>query len=368
MEPTKTPTRDYPAMASNEWKLWDTLYGRRSHRKYLPLRLDGGTSAKIEEMAELALEVRGALPGSIIARTDSDQAQKIKRASYRGMEGAINLWLLRTPVSGFLVLAVPRDDVSAARPEVLPLTSMAAQDVILWLTEAGLGTCWMAGVNSREVRKVMGLDAGMIVPAIIAIGKPKKKIEARDLDTFFYRRLTRHRKPISSIASREIYGKPFSAGVAPSGTFPVSEIQDIEGLLRKGRTARSQLSEIPLELAIEACLEAARVAPSAGNQQKWHFIAVSSEERLSEIASACGGSQDWRAAIVGAGYPGKLYAMVEKPFWMIDLPIAFSNMSLMAASMNVVYDVCADGCDEHALNEATRLPAELRTFGVLGLK
>ena len=36
---------------------------------------------------------------------------------------------------------------------------------------------------------------------------------------------------------------------------------------------------------------------------------------------------------------GFLYEKMEKHFWMIDLPIAFSQMSLMAASMGLALDL-----------------------------
>jgi nitroreductase len=368
MEPTKTPTRDYPLLASNDWKLWDTIYGRRSNRKYLPMTLNEKTAGEIEKTTAFALEARGASAGSILTRTEIGQAEKIKRAAYKGAAGAINLWLLRTPISGFLVLAVPREDVSASRPKALPLTAMASEDLVLWLTEAGFGTCWMGGVNDREVGKALGMSGDLTIPAVIVIGKPKAKIEARDLDTLLYRRLSRRRKEIWTIASRETYGQSYKIGVVPTHRFRVSDVQDIEGLLRGGASDGSHAAEVPLELMIEACLEAARVAPSASNQQRWHFTVVSSESKLKEAASASGGSEGWRAAIIASGYPGNLYRMIEKPFWMLDLPIAFSHMSLMAASMGISYETCVNQCDEQILSKMINLPSELRVFGVLGLK
>jgi nitroreductase len=367
VEATKAPTRDYPSLAINSWAIWDTLYGRRSNRKYLPMRLESDLAGKIEDMIRLALRVRGAGPESLILHSEAGQVERVKKASYKRMEGAVNLWLLRTPVSGFLVLAVPRDDVSCERPRLLPHTAMATQDMVLWLTEAGLGTCWMGGVNDGEVRKAIGLGDKSMVPAIIAIGKRKPKIEARDLDTFLYHRLTRRRKAIRTIASEETYGVPFLIDKAPGG-FAVSENQGVEGLLRAIEKGEWGGEQVPIETAIEACLEAARVSPSAGNQQKWHFVVVRSKEGLAEVAEACGRPAGWRAAIVGAGYAGKLYAMIEKPFWMLDLPIAFSQMSLMAASMDLGFDLLIDECDEKELAGAIELPPELRAFGVLGLK
>ena len=368
MEATKTPTRDYLSFTDNNWGLWETIYGRRSSRKYLPMAFDAGLAGKLSEVASLAREVRGAGQESLMVETDPDRAERIKRAAYRGIQGAINLWLLRTPVSGFLITVVPREDVLADRPKLLPATVMAAEDMVLWLTEAGLATCWLGGLNDREVRKVVGLDDEFMVPAIISIGKPKERIKARDFDNLVYRRLSRHRKPISTIASRETFGQRFTSGAAPGGRFSVSEYQDVEGLLRRLQSQAAGRGAMPLELVIEACLEAARVAPNAGNQQKWHFVAISSEEKLGVAAAACGKPPGWRAAIVGAGYPGKYNAFVEKTFWMIDLPIAFSNMSLMAASMDIACELYISGCDEEVLNRLVGLPEELRTSGVLALK
>lgn len=60
MEATKTPTRDYPSFTDNNWGLWETIYGRRSSRKYLPMAFDAGLAGKLSKL--LPLPVRFAEP------------------------------------------------------------------------------------------------------------------------------------------------------------------------------------------------------------------------------------------------------------------------------------------------------------------
>jgi len=368
MEATKTATRDYPSCSRTPWDLWEVIYARRSNRKYLPLVLEGGFIRSLEETVRLAASVRGSGEGSILVVTDRDRVERIRRKANKGIQGKINIWLLRTPVSGFLVMALPRADVKSERPRRLPLAAMAVEDTVLWLTEAGLGTCWMAGINKRQVRNAAGLGDETDVPAIISFGRPKARIQARDLDHMIYRRISRKRKPISGIAYEETINRPYVPGNPARESFSASETQDVAGLLRRLAGGDGGSGDVSLELAVEACLEAARVAPSGGNMQRWHFIVVTAEDRVRELARACGCANTWRAAVVGAGQAGGMEVlMLDKPFWMLDLPIAFSHMSLTAASMDLAVDLHVNELDERAVNEIVGLQPPLRTVGVLGL-
>ncbi len=369
MEQTKEPTRDYPSYSATPWGLWDTMYARRSHRKFLPGGMDEAAIARLEDVARLAVSVRGAEEGSLLAVTGKEQVDNIKRRIHKGMQGKINLWLNKAPVAGFLVLALPKDDVRSDRPQELPLAAMAAEDVILWLTEAGLGTCWLGGINQREVREALGLGKDIFVPAVMPFGRPKAQVKARDIDHVMYRRVSRKRKPLPDIACLENIGRPYALPRLEKGAFSASGIQDVEGLLRQ-LGERRESGNAPIPLAIDACFEAARISPSAGNSQKWHFIAVSGEEALRKLAEACGTEGAWRTAIVGVGDTemGFLYERMEKPFWMIDPPIALSQMSLMAASMDLAVDMAVRGIGEEAVNGAVGLKAPLRSIGVMGIR
>jgi nitroreductase len=370
MEQTKQPTRDYPSLSLTPWGIWEVLYARRSHRKYLPGSLDEAFPASLDEAAKLALSVRGAGEESIRVVTGEKLVDRIKQRLHKGMQGKINLWLNRAPLSGFLVLALSKADVRSERPRELPLTAMAAEDIILWLTEAGMGTCWLGGINQKEIKEALGLGRDAFVPAVIPFGKPKPRVKARDIDHVMYRTISRKRKPLTAIACLEGIDRPYVLPELAQGAFSASSVQDVAGLLRRLGEGGEDSSAVPMDLAVDACLEAARISPSAGNAQKWHFIAARGEEALAELARACGAEGSWRAAIVGAGDTamGFLYEKMEKPFWMIDVPIAFSQMSLVAASLDLAVDLSLRGIDERVVNEITGIAPPIRAVGVMGIR
>jgi nitroreductase len=370
MEQTKTATRDYPSFSTVPWGLWETLYARRSHRKYLPGEIDEAVMTQLEETARMALSVRGADESSLIVVTDKALVERIKQRLHKGVQGKINLWLNKSPLVGFIALALPKEDTRSERPQMLPLTSMAAEDIVLWLTETGLGTCWLGGLNQREVREALGLGKDMFVPAVIPFGKPKPQVKARDMDHVMYRRISRKRKPLTEIAYLETIDRRYSEPPLARGSFSASSTQDVTGLLGQLQEKHESSGDTPLDLAVDACFEAARIAPSAGNAQKWHFLAVLEEDARRKLAKACGVENAWRAAIVGVGDVeiGFLYEKMEKPFWMIDLPIAFSQMSLMATSMDLAVDLGLRGIDEKAVNALTGLRPPMRAVGVMGIR
>ncbi|MDD3718167.1 MAG: nitroreductase family protein [Actinomycetota bacterium] len=370
MEQTKEPTRDYPSYSSTPWGLWEVLYGRRSHRKYLQYEVGPEWKASLEKVVKLALETRGADGESLLVVTDERLVERIRTRLHKGVQGKINLWLNRSPLLGFLVLALPKQDVRSERPRDLPLTAMAAEDVVLWLTESGMGTCWLGGINQGEIKSALGLGREHFVAAVIPFGKPKPRVKARDLDHLMYRSISRKRKPIPAIACLETIDRPYALPDIAEERFSASSVQDVAGLLRQLREKRESADGVPLDLAVDACLEAARIAPSAGNTQKWLFVAVAGEQALRGLAGACGVDGGWKAAVVGVGdtVTGFLYEKMEKPFWMIDLPIAFSQMSLMAASMGLALDLSLRDIDEAAVNALVGLRPPLRAVGVMGIR
>lgn len=371
MQPTKKPTRDYKAYSDTPWSFWDVVYERRSHRKYLPMLPDTELLSSLEGIVRLSASTRGASPDSIIVVTEQGRVERIKKKAYKGLPNKINLWLARTPVSGFLLLVVDREDMRADRPGDLPLATMAMEDCVLWLAERGLGTCWLAGVNAGEILGVMGLEGGRALPIAIPFGKPKPRVGATDFDAMLYRTLSRKRKPLSEIGGAESAERPYRLKDIPRGPFSAPLVQDVRGLLEHlgGEAVTPTGEEAPLDLAIDACLESARVAPNGGNFQGWRFVAVREPSRLEELARVSGSGGGWRAAIVGAGPTRRFESgLFDKPFWMIDVPIALSHMSLMAASMGCGVEVCVNRIDEGAVNELVGLPGGMRSVGVVGVQ
>ncbi len=369
MERTKEPTRDYSALSSNPWTLWETLYARRSHRKYLPERLDEDLREGLTGFIRLAVSVRGAAEGDLLALTESRKVDELKRRAHRGAPNKINLWLARAPLLGFLALSVPAEDVKSPTPRRTMRAAVAAQDAVLWLTERGMGTCWLGGINQVEVRETLGLGEDTVVPALISFGKPKPRVRAADFDHLVYRTISRHRKPLAAVARWQNLESPFPVGGECGRDFSVSPVQDVAGLLRFMAEGRAGGGGAPLMLGLEACLEAARLAPSAGNAQRWRFVAVTGEGGMDEIREACGAAGAWKAAVVGLGHPGGWEAtFFEKPFWMIDLPIAFSQLTLMAASLNWSADLRLEGFEAARVARAVGMTEEYRVAGVMGIE
>ena len=369
MQATKKPTRDYPSYSATPWGLWETMYARRSHRKYVPVEPTDEFVISLKDTVRLALRARGAPEDSIITVTERELVEAVKKRSYKGLVNKINIWLARSPVCGFLVIALPRDDVRAERPRELPKAAAAAEDTVLWLAEEGMGTCWLGGVNDREICKVMGLGENLAVPSVVCIGKPKAAVRSGGYDSVMYLGISRRRKPLSEIAFIENTRAPYTVVDIEREAFSAAPEQKVRELLSKIMGGALAGPGVPLELAVDSCLEAARVAPNAGNIQKWQFIVVKDADNLEALGRACNSGASWRAAIVAAGHVKSIeIGILNKPFWMIDLPIALSHMSLMAASMGCGSDMLIDDIDEAAVNRMADLDPGVRTVGVLGLR
>jgi nitroreductase len=343
------------------------MFTRRSCRKYAEGALGAELPGELDELLALSTGVRGAGADSIVAVTDRAAVSQLRQRSYKGLPNKINIWLARAPVKAFLVLAVPEDDAYGNRPLEMPKAAVALEDCVLWLTARGLGTCWLGGVHSGELKAVLGLDPGMTVPLVICVGRPRDAIVALSFDNLMRNMLSRRRKPLPAVAYVENIERRYQPASLDSDGFSASPVQDVEGLLEILRDGTGGRDE-PLDLVVEACLEAGRIAPSAGNFQSWHFVVVREESRLEQLAAACGAGPGWRAAIVAAG-TAKAYrgGLIDKPFWMIDVPIALSHMSLMAASAGCGAKVFIDGIDERAVNDMVGATGDVRTVGVMGI-
>ena len=364
-EKTRNATRDYASLSGTPWILWEALYKRKSHRKYRRDVLPPGLAARLDEIIGLSTRVRGAREGSVRAFTGEGSVERIKTGCRKGALNKINFWVARTNPSGFLLMEVPKEDLSRDRPEVLPVASLVMEDAVLWLAEQGLGSCWLGGVNQKELSGEAGAVTGSTVPIAVPFGTPSQNT-APDFDSRGRAVLARPRKRLSSIAFLETMETPYEPGDIEADRFDAPEVQDVGGLLEQigeGSGAPGR-SDVPPGLAVEACFEAGRVAPSAGNSQPWSFIAVRDPKRLEALEQGCGTS-GWELAIVVVAQASSWRStLAERPFWMIDGPISLSHISLMAASTGSAVEVFISGFDERALAEAIRGREGNRAVGV----
>jgi len=109
------------------------------------------------------------------------------------------------------------------------------------------------------------------------------------------------------------------------GVIPV----DVFEAIQKRRSIRAYKNEPVPEESLAKVLEAARIAPSAGNRQEYKFIVVKDEKRRRELAQACNNQSfigDASVVIVGCSTnPQRRYAFV-------DVAIALDHMTLAAVA------------------------------------
>jgi hypothetical protein len=183
--------------------------------------------------------------------------------------------------------------------------------------------------------------------------------------------MSRRRKQLPQIACEERYGTPYASPDLHGSRFEAAEV-GVAGLLEaaSGEGLSPARAQAPMDLAVDACLEAARIAPSGSNAQPWMFVVVRDRERIERLSVLCGPADLARrpAAIVALGRPSNLQTkMLDRPFWMIDVPIAVGHITLLAASMGFVPALALDGIDEAAISSLVEAPGGLRPVAVIGL-
>jgi len=86
---------------------------------------------------------------------------------------------------------------------------------------------------------------------------------------------------------------------------------------------------VPDEL-IQELLAAAMQAPSAGNQQPWHFVLVTERKQLNALAGVLPYGQSLKAAPLGVAVCADLGLEKYPGFWIQDCSAATQNLLLAA--------------------------------------
>jgi nitroreductase len=130
----------------------------------------------------------------------------------------------------------------------------------------------------------------------------------------------------------------------------------IEAILSR-RSVRQYKDEPVAADDLNAMLECARQAPSAGNRQPCHLAVVTDRRLRRRIADACH-NQSWMgdasAIVVGLGEPG-----LSERWYEVDTAIAMENLVLAATSLG--YATCWVGaCDEQHVKDILDVPEQMR--------
>lgn len=138
---------------------------------------------------------------------------------------------------------------------------------------------------------------------------------------------------------------------------------DVFEAIQKRRSVRAYNSTpIPHDKLMKI-LEAARLAPSAGNIQPWHFIVVANVEKRKKLARARFAKFLKTSPVVIVGCGDKS----ASPNWhVVDVAIAMQNMVLTATGEGL--GTCWIGSfDEGEVRSLLKIPENLKVVALLAL-
>jgi nitroreductase len=137
---------------------------------------------------------------------------------------------------------------------------------------------------------------------------------------------------------------------------------DVFEAIKTRRSIRKYKPESIPDEKLEIILEAARLAPSAGNRQPWRFIMVQDADRKNALAEAANKQaflKDAAAIAVVVGDPDASTRWHEK-----DPMTALEHMVLAATALG--YGTCWIGAfDEDALKRLLKIPAKMKVVALL---
>jgi len=138
---------------------------------------------------------------------------------------------------------------------------------------------------------------------------------------------------------------------------------DVFEAIEKRRSIRKYRPEpVPVEKLLRV-LEAARLAPSAGNRQEYRFIVVrdkETKERLVHAAAEQGFVGEADVVIVGCA------TNIERKWYEVDVAIAIDHMTLAAHAEGL--GTCWIGAfEEDAVKSILGIPEDVRAVMLLTL-
>lgn len=121
---------------------------------------------------------------------------------------------------------------------------------------------------------------------------------------------------------------------------------------------------------IEKLLEAAAAAPSAGNEQPWHFVVIKDRKRLDHLAEIHPYAKMLKEAPLAVAVCADLNKQKHQGFWVQDCSAATQNILLEAVSLDLgaVWLGCHPAADrEKAVSEYLELPTNLKTLSLIAV-
>src|SRR5512137_773839 len=106
-------------------------------------------------------------------------------------------------------------------------------------------------------------------------------------------------------------------------------METIKAIMSRKSVREFTSQPVPREL-VQEILAAAMQAPSAGNQQPWHFIIAADRQQLNALAGVLPFAQMLRTAPLGVAVCADLKSAKYPAFWVQDCSAATQNLLLAA--------------------------------------
>jgi len=138
--------------------------------------------------------------------------------------------------------------------------------------------------------------------------------------------------------------------------------------IKKRYSCRSYKAEPVPEEKLKKILEAARLAPSAHNEQEWKFVVVKDIEKRRELSEAAGQSfiAEAPVIIVAVATDPEHVLSSGVPAYAVDLAIAVEHMALQATEEKL--STCWIGAfDQEEVKKILEIPEECKVVALLPL-
>lgn len=136
--------------------------------------------------------------------------------------------------------------------------------------------------------------------------------------------------------------------------------------IQKRASLKSKISSRPIEPEnIQTILEAARVAPSAGNRQPWYFVVVDDREAVKRLVGESfnlevnAEAQEAPVILVAFSDPKQAGSIDERDYSLFDVGLAAENIVLAATDLGLVTHLMTN-LDQEALKRVLGVPDNIR--------
>ncbi len=136
---------------------------------------------------------------------------------------------------------------------------------------------------------------------------------------------------------------------------------DFMDVIRRRRSIRRYKPDPVPEEILNQILEAARLAPSSGHRQPWHFIVVKDTETKRKLELA-GWASEAPIVIVGCTDP-----QVSPRWHIVDLTIAFEHILLAAANFGLGTCWIGKMNFDEIIKEVLNIPKSMKVVAVTPL-